>query len=176
MEDKQIISLYFARDERALTETERRYGRYCLTISMNILSREEDAEECVNDTWLRAWNAIPPTNPVSLGAWLGRVVRNLSLTRLHARRNRDTEVALDEVIDCIAVQEDEAQELTPLLDEYLGQLEPTDRKLFVGRYWYTYPVKTLAEEYGLTPNAVGKRLARMREQLRTFLTERGCTI
>ena len=176
MDDRQIISLYFARDERALSETERQYGRYCMTVSMNILAREQDAEECVNDTWLRAWNAIPPTNPTSLKAWLGRVVRNLSLTRLRARRNRDTELALDEFIECIPMREDQADELPALLDEFLGTLQPLDRKLFVGRYWYAHPVKQLAGLYGLTPNAATQRISALRDRLRTFLDERGYTV
>ena len=176
MDDKQIISLFFARSEQALTETERQYGRYCMTVSMNILKREQDAEECVNDTWLRAWNAIPPTNPTSLKAWLGRVVRNLSLNRLRARRNRDTELALDEFAGCLPLREEDADELPALLDEFLVQSDPLDRKLFVGRYWYAHPVKQLAEVYGLTPNAAAIRLYGMRERLRAFLEGRGYTI
>ena len=176
MDDQQIIALYFDRNERAISETERQYGRYCMTISMNILAHEQDAEECVNDTWVRAWNAIPPTRPTSLKAWLGRVVRNLSLTRLRARRNRDTELSLDELADCVPMKEEEADELPPLFDEFLGGLSQLDRKLFVGRYWYSLPVKELAACHGLTPHAATERLSRMRERLRAFLEERGYTV
>ena len=176
MDDNEIISLYFARNELALTETERQYGRYCMTVSMNILSREQDAEECVNDTWLRAWNSIPPTRPTSLKAWLGRVVRNLSLNRLKARRNRDTELALDEFADCLTLREDQADELPALIDGFLDTMETLDRKLFIGRYWYAHPVKQLAQVYGLTPNAATHRLSAIREHLRTYLVERGYTL
>ncbi len=176
MDEGQIIELYFARDERALSETQRRYGGLCHTVAYNILEDARDAEECVNDTLLRAWGHIPPDRPASLTAYLCRITRNLALDRyraLHrARRNRDLECALDELTVCIPMREDNG-ELGHLLNAFLGTLNAEERKLFVARYWHNCSVKTLARLRGLTPKAVTMRLSRTREKLRTYLTERG---
>lgn len=173
MEDNEIIELYFARNEQAVTESEKRYGGFCMGISMNILRQQQDAEECVNDTWVHTWNHIPPTRPHSFKAYVGRIIRNLSLNRLESRRHRDTEIALDELADCLPVEEEQADELPSLLNEFVGRLSDLDSGLFVGRYWYFYPVKLLAGHYGMTPNAATQRLGRIRERLRAFLEERG---
>ncbi|MCQ2429775.1 MAG: sigma-70 family RNA polymerase sigma factor [Clostridia bacterium] len=173
MDDPSIIALYFARNEQAVAETEKVYGRYCMTVSMNILSRTQDAEECVNDTYLKAWNSIPPTRPRSLKAYLGRIVRNLSLNRLRDRRNEDLLLAFDELEACIPVRDEQASELPGLINDFLRTLSDLDRRLFLGRYWYSYPIPTLAKVYGMTSNAVTIRLSRTRTALRTYLEERG---
>lgn len=177
MEDRDIISLYFARDEKAIKESTRKYGNYVTGISMSILQNALDAEECVNDTWLKAWNSIPPQNPPSLKVYLGRLVRHLSIDRLRTntrrKRNREYEVALDELADCALPEEEDVTALTAALDEFLEGLEPTDRKLFVGRYWHLYSVSRLAQAYGLTVGNTSVKLHRMRERLRNYLTERG---
>ncbi len=177
MKDFDIIALYQARDERAIAETEAAYGRYCMGISLGIVGNTADAEECVNDTYLRAWQTIPPKNPPSLKIYLGRIVRNLSLSRYRDRhrkkRNAALEVSFEELSECIPMREEEAGELLPLLERFLRQEEPLDRRLFVGRYWHNYPPKTLAEAHGLTPNAVNLRLMRVRERLRAFLEKEG---
>lgn len=180
MNDQEIIDLYLSRDEQAIKETQDTYGRYCMGISMGILNHAPDAEECVNDTYLKAWQTIPPTVPSSLKLYLGRIVRNLSLTRYRAkhRRKRDAwmEVSLSELEECIPMQEEEADQLLPLLECFLRGLGDTERRLFVGRYWYQYPPATLAKAYDLTPNAVNLRLMRTREKLRTFLEQEGYTL
>ncbi len=180
MEDRDIIALYFARNEEAIKESSDKYGTYVKGISMSILQNTLDAEECVNDTWLKAWNSIPPQNPPSLKVYLGRLVRHLSIDRLRTltrlKRNRELEVALDELTECSPPEAEDVTALTHALDAFLEGLEPLDRKLFVGRYWHLYPVSTLAQAYGLTPNNTSVRLHRLREKLRVHLTERGFTV
>ncbi len=178
--DREIIELYFARDERAIAETERQYGRACLRISVGILSNYPDAEECVNDTYLKAWDTIPPTRPQSLGAYVCRIVRNLSIDRLRAsragKRSRELTVSLSELEECIPVREDAAGELCDVLSEFLRGIDERDRALFLGRYWYAIPVKALAAEWDMTPTAVSLRLGRTREKLKQYVTERGYTV
>ena len=180
MNDQDIIDLYFARNERAIAETERQYGKACMQVSMNILDSRPDAEECVNDTYLKTWHSIPPTRPNSLCAFVCRIARNLSLNRLRdlrrEKRNRELTVSFEELEDCIPVDESHADALPELLADFLRGLDEDDRKLFVGRYWHSMTVKDLAESWGLTPNAVALRLMKTREKLRAYLTEGGYTV
>ena len=173
MDDPSMIALYFARDERAISETQKTYGHYIMTIAMNILCREPDAEECVSDTYLKAWNSIPPTRPHSLKAFLARIVRNLSLNRLRDRRNADLTLSFEELEDCIPVTDEQESEVPGLINAFLRTLSDLDRRLFLGRYWYSYPIPKLAAAYGLTSNAVTIRLSRTRAALRVYLEERG---
>lgn len=180
MEDEKIIGLYFERNEQAIRETSDKYGGLCMQISENILKNHSDAEECVNDTYLHTWNSIPPTRPRSLGAFVCRIARNLSITRLRekhrTRRNPEFVVALHELEDCIPVPEESLSELSSLLEAFLASEGDLDVKLFMGRYWHGYPVNRMAEFYGMTENAVSSRLHRTRERLRIYLTERGYTL
>ena len=180
MEDRDIITLYFARNEEAIRQSSKKYGTYVMGISMSILENSMDAEECVNDTWLKAWKSIPPQDPPSLKVYLGRLVRHLSIDRLRTvkrlKRNRELEVALDELTLCSPPDEEDATALTEALDAFLDGLEPLDRKLFLGRYWHLYPVALLADTYNLTANNTSVRLHRLRERLRTHLAERGFTV
>ena len=177
MEDQKIIELYFARDERAIAETAKSYGQDCMRVSMNILHARPDAEECVNDTYLRAWNSIPPTRPNILRVFLCKITRNLSLNRLRDmhRKGRDTDltVSLNELEGCLALPEENGEELAGLLSDFLKTCDKTDRLLFMGRYWHGYPVKELARGHGMTANAVSLRLYKTREKLRIYLNERG---
>ena len=179
MEDNRIIELYFSRDEQAIRHTADKYGAYCTAVSMSILHSEPDAEECVNDTYLKTWNSIPPTRPHSLKLFLARIVRNLSINRhraLHSdKRNRDLEVSLSELESCLPVPDGEngGSELSELLNEFLGTQTPTDRKIFVQRYWYNLSAAEISEEHDISENAVWVKLHRTRERLREFLTERG---
>ena len=180
LNDYEIVSLYHARNEQAVEITQKRYGAYCHTVSMNILNSEPDAEECVNDTWVAAWNTMPPTWPQNLCAYLGRLTRNISLNRLKSlrreKRNTALTLAFEELEEVIpAPDETESAVICGWLDEYLGTLSKLDRQLFVGRYWYNYSVKELAKQYGMTANAATKRISRTREGLRSFLKERGYT-
>lgn len=177
MQDNQIIDLYFARNEQAIVETDKKYGQTCMRLSYNILHSRPDAEECVNDTYLRVWQTIPPQRPNCFAAFICRIARNLSLSRfrdLHRqKRNRDLEVAMEELEHCIAAPEDRVEELSAHISDFLEKQEKLDRLLFMGRYFHAMPVKELAEKCGMTPNNVSARLYRLREKLRACLQERG---
>ena len=177
MNDQAIIDLYFARNEQAIAETDKSYGRVCMQVSMNILKSRPDAEECVNDTYLKTWNAIPPTKPHSLCAFVCRITRNLSLNRLRdlrrEKRNKELTLSLDELEACIPAAIEDSNLLADLLNTFLEGLDETDRVLFVGRYWYSYATDDLAASMGLTKKAVYMRLYKIRERLRAYLGERG---
>ena len=178
--DGEIVELYFARNEQAIAETDRKYGKVCMQVSMNILESRPDAEECVSDGYLKTWNAIPPARPASLCAFVCRIVRNLSINRLRdmraERRSRDLTLSFEELESCISVDESRADILPGLISSFLAGMEETDRKLFMGRYFHATPVKELAKLHGLTPNAVSLRLRKTRERLRLHLEEGGYTV
>ena len=185
MEDLQIVALFWRRDEAAIRETDRKYGRFCHKIAMNILTNRQDSEECVSDTYQRAWDTMPPQRPDSLRAYLGRIVRNLSISRWRASRAQKrfggVEVLLSELEDCVPAPDStrhtaEARELTDLIDRWLGSRTEEERALFLRRYWNGESVKDLAREAGLSPNAAAKRLGRLREGLRLFLEEEGVAL
>ncbi len=178
--DEAILDLYFARDERAIQETDRCYGKACMQVSLGVLGNHSDAEECVNDTYLKAWNTIPPTRPRSLCAYVCRIARNLSVNRLRdmtaAKRSRDLTISLSELELCIPAPAEDDSELPGLISSFLRNAEDMDRRLFMGRYWYARSVKALAAAYGLSEKQVYKRLERTRDRLRAYLQERGYTI
>ena len=180
MNDQEIIAMYFARDEQAIRETDARYGKTCMQVSMNILRSRPDAEECVNDTYLKTWDSIPPARPASLCAFVCRIVRNLSLNRLQeltaAKRRRDLTVSLEELEDCIPMPDEESSALAEELAVFLRTEGEIDRALFVGRYWFACGVEELARRTGLTKRAVHMRIFRTRERLRAYLTERGYSV
>ncbi len=160
MEDGRIVELYWARDPRAVDESQRKYGLFCTRLSENILSTREDAEECVNDTWLRAWDTMPPQKPESLRAYLARIVRNLSLDRWRAKRaqkrGKGMDILLNELEDCVsaspsAEEESESREITRCIGRWLKGLEKEDRVLFLQRYWYGQQVKELARGAAARP-------------------------
>ncbi len=176
MEDDKIIDLYFARDEQAIVQTAAKYGNLCYRLAINILGNRSDAEECVNDTYLKLWNSIPPQKPRSLSAFISRVSRNVAIDRyrsLHSKsQNRNLEVVLEELADVTPV--DNSQDhLKECVAMFLKTLDDTDRRLFIGRYWYMSSVKELAKSWGMTPNAVSLRLYKTREKFKIFLKERG---
>ena len=176
MNDEQIIILYFARDEQAITETERKYGDLCHSIAMNILASTPDTEECLNDTWLKTWNSIPPQKPQKLSAFVARITRNLALNRKRMRLSRVAEISMEELADTIAAEEDQADELMTHINAFVGTLEPLERDIFVGRYFFACSVSHMAFKLGLTPNAVSLRLRRIRERLRIYLEKEGFSI
>ena len=185
MEDLQIIDLYWQRDEGAITATDVKYGRFCHQLAMNILHSFQDSEECVSDTYGRCWDTMPPQRPMSLRAYLGTIVRNLSISRYRAahaqKRFGGAEVLLSALSDCIPAPESvqrtvEAAELSELISRWLKGLREEDRALFVRRYWAGDAVKTLAQEMGVRPNALTKRLLRLREDLRRDLEEQGVAV
>lgn len=181
MEDEQIVELYWNRAEDAISETANKYGRYCRTIAFNILYNENDTEECVNDTYLNAWNSMPPQRPVMLRAFLGRLTRNLSLNRYkqltaEKRGKGQVTLALDELQECVPAcgnTESVVDEivLTQLLNRFLESLGAEQRKIFIRRYWYLSPVKEIAGDFGMGESKVKMSLLRSRRQLRKLLEE-----
>ncbi len=183
MEDSAIIQLYWDRDERAVSATAERYGGYCTAIALNILGSREDAEECVSDTFLRAWNSIPPHRPAVLSAFLGKITRNLSLNRY--RRNTaakrgggEITLALDELAECVPGgtppdRELEHRDLVRAIDEFLSRLRPVERAMFVCRYWYFDGIGDISARFAKSENSVSVSLHRTRLKLHDFLTKRG---
>ncbi len=185
MEDQEIIRLYHQRDENAITQTEKKHGVFCRRLAIRILSNRQDAEECVNDTWMAAWNRMPPDWPRSLRAFLGRITRNISISRFrfsHAsKRFAGMELLLSELEECVpggeaAEQMLEQQVLSEIIAGWLDGLESSDRVLFVRRYWYGESVKGLAFSHGETPNRMARRMQRLRQSLRTVLEKEGVEI
>ena len=183
MEDSKIVDLYWRRSEEAIPETSAKFGGYCRTIAYNILSNEEDAEECVNDTWLKAWNSMPTHRPSLLAPYLGKLTRWLSLTRLRERNalrrgGGEAPMVLDELAEVIPDRTDpekqvELQELSAALKRFVAGLEDTEAQIFLARCWYMTGVKEIAEKYGLTPGSVSTTLHRTRRKLQNYLKEEG---
>lgn len=180
MDDHRILKLYAERSEQAISETAEKYGRYCHSIAFHILQNEEDAGECVNDTYLRAWNAIPPKRPRCLRTFLGKITRNLSLNRYEKqtaekRGNGQIPLILDELAECLPDNADEtfleSMVIRTVLNRFLKELPAETRRLFVQRYWYTYSVKEIAEDSKLTENQVAVMLFRARKKLKTTLEQ-----
>ena len=186
MLDSQIVQLYWDRDERAIPETAAAYGGYCFTIAHNILDSTQVAEECVNDTWLRAWNAIPPHRPSVLSAFLGRITRNLALQlfrRDHAQKRGGGEIDLvfEELSECVSGSESAEQsvnerELMRAINEFLAGQSAKKRKIFVRRYWYADSTAQIARRMHMSENSVSVTLHRMRAALRAYLEERGFAV
>ena len=183
MDDNAILDLYWRRDARALDETDARYGSYCHAIAYNILQNEEDAEESVNDTWLHAWNAIPPQRPSALRIWLGRVTRNLSLSRLRRCRAQrrgggEAALALEELSECLpgpGSVEDElgARELEQAVRRFVDGLERQERDVLLARYYYLAPLSELSERTGCSVAKLKSMLYRSRKKLQHYLQEEG---
>lgn len=182
MEDTAIIELYWAREEEAIAQTDRKYGPMCRTLSYNILSNRQDSEECVNDTWHKAWDTMPPQRPDSLRAYLGRIVRNLSISRLRARtaqkRGGELNLMWSELEECLPApvrveRELDAKELAAAISRWLRTLDDDNRTLFVRRYWYGEPVHVLAAQWGFEPNRMAKRMLKLRRSLKNVLEQEG---
>lgn len=183
MEDKQIIELYWNRLEHAIEETSRKYNRFCFTIANNILRNKEDSEECVNDSYLHLWNAIPPQRPHSLKAFLGKITRNLALhmweKRQTKKRGKDRiALALDELQECVP-GENHTEQITEqiiiveVLNQFLKNLELEKRRIFMARYFYFYTVKEIAFLYNMSESKVKMSLLRSRELLKKMLEKEG---
>ena len=183
MEDEAIVNLYWDRAQDAITQTDIKYGKYCHTIAWNILYNREDSEECVNDTWLRAWNSMPTHRPQLLRAFLGKITRNLALNRYEHQHTQkqgggQTALCLEELSECISDKNRTEQvvdemALTDCINRFLGKLKPEERKIFVRRYWCMSPVATIAQDYHLSESKVKMSLLRTREKLRTALEREG---
>ena len=183
MEDSAIVDLYWQRSDRAIAETEEKYGRYCHTIAYNICANAEDAEECVNDTWLKAWNLMPDKRPAALPPFLGGITRTLALDRVRARTRikrggGETALALEELTDCIPGGGDPARlveqaELEHAIGAFVAALPETERQVFVARYWYLTPVAEIARQLHCSQNRIKSMLYRTRGKLGRTLREEG---
>ncbi len=180
MTDEKIIELYFMRDERAIEETANSYGRYLWKIAYNILSDEYESEECVSDTYVRTWNAIPPEVPRFLSAFLARITRNLSLDRLRARSSERrgggvAVLSLDELSDCVGGVESESdsRDIAEVINRFLSRLGEVDRRMFLLRYFHEEGIAEIARRLRRTEGSVKVKLHRMRAELRKMLEKEG---
>ena len=186
MEDDQILDLYFARDERALAETDRKYGSYCFSLARNILDNDQDAEETVSDTWWKTWNAIPPRRPGVFRLFLARITRNLAFTRWRKasagkRGGGEMELVLEELGECIAAPgavEDRinGKELAGTIRTFLDTLPRRDQDLFLRRYFFVEESEAIAARFGMKPATVRRTLSRIRTKLRKYLIQEGYAV
>ena len=184
-DDEIIIDLFFARDQQGIRELDRKYGKICQAFSYNIVNSRQDAEECVSDAYLGAWNTIPPARPNPLLSYLVKIVRNISLKaywkKAAAKRSGQYTVALQEIEGCVAdmktvEDEIEARELARIIGGFLDTLPPENRVIFMRRYWFADSYKDIAELTGLTEKTVSVRLTRIREKMKRHLMERGVIV
>ena len=161
MEDSRIIELYESRDQQAISQSDMKYGGYCYSVGYNILGVREDTEECVNETWLRAWNSIPPQKPRMLSAFFGRITRNIAFDRYRA--SKAAKRGKGEI----------AAVLEELINEFLGELQERDRNIFLQRYWFATPIKEISKKYAMNLNTVKASLFRSRNKLKALLEKEG---
>lgn len=181
MDETQIIELYFLRDEQAIEETKRNYGRICIKLAYNILNNFEDSEECVNDTYLAVWEAIPPAYPQDFTAFICKITRNLALKRLAynnaSKRSHISTVSFSEIeaiiADNKAICEITSRELGYILNKFLENEKKDARSVFLRRYWFFDSVSDIAKMYGFSENKVKSMLFRTRNKLRIFLRKEG---
>ena len=183
MDDKAILDLYWARSENAISETASKYGAYCYTIAYNILNSREDSEESVNDTYLAAWNSIPPRRPSLLAVFLGKMTRYISLDhwKKRSRLKRgggELPLCLDELEGCVSgtgsLEDDLVRKETlASVNRFLGELPETERRCFLRRYWYMEPVADIAAHFGFTESKVTSMLHRTRIKLHKHLEKEG---
>lgn len=186
MEDKRIVELFWQRSEAAISEVDKKYRRYCHSLANTILDSNEDSEECVNDTFMRTWNIIPPKRPDRLGAFLAKIVRNLAFDRYRERNAQkrargNIGYILDELQGCIpscdsSVDISDDILLRDALDSFLRLLAEDNMQIFMHRYWYSGTVRQIAEKHGMSENNVKVRLHRMRDQLKSHLEKEGIKV
>lgn len=179
MEDSKLIELYWQRSEMAIDETAKKYGRYCSTIALNILSNYEDTEECISDTYFKIWNAIPNDRPNIFSAYIGKITKNLAINmyrkaKAKKRGNGQLDLILEELENCISSKDEvdsfiERKELTKLINDFLLSLRFEDRAIFVRRYWYVDSIKDIASRYDVSENRIKVRLFRCRKKLKCYL-------
>lgn len=183
MEDNRIVDLYWTRNERAITETALKYGKYCYTIAYNILYDKEDADESVNDTYLGAWNAMPPHRPSILQTFLGKITRRVSIKKWRdshrdKRGGGEVSLALDELSECVpsnVLVEDEimAKELSKILNRFITELPATERQVFLCRYWYLDSIEQISVDFSFSKSKVKSMLHRTRLKLLSYLKKEG---
>lgn len=183
MDDKQIVDLYFARKEQAIRETAKKYGKYCFAIARNILQNSSDAEETVNDTYMGAWNSIPPHRPAMLSTYLGKITRRLALKRWTANRTQkrggsEIALALEELAGCIPSDFDvesriNEDELTQILNDFVRNLPNPESHVFLCRYWYLNSIEAIARRFDFSQSKVKSMLSRTRKKLYAHLQKEG---
>ncbi len=182
MEDSEIISLYFEREEDAIKETSNKYGNYCSTIAWNILGNKEEAEECVNDVYMKLWNSIPPNRPNKLSAYIGKITRNTAIDYVEKksakkRNNGQLDIILSELEECVYINslDDEFNEklLIQYINSFLESLSFQNRNLFIKRYWYAYSIDEIAKEFKISKSKVKSILLRLRKKLKKHLEKEG---
>ena len=183
MDDREIVALYFARDEGAITASRDKYGSYCTTIAKNITANACDAEECVSETWLRAWNSIPPQRPLFLKAFFGKITRNIALDYVRretaeSRGGGTVPLVLDELAECIASSDSveaqiDARELGRAISTFVRQLKERDGDLFLRRYFYMDSLEDAAHHVGMSPKHAAVSLHRTRKRLEEYLRKEG---
>ena len=183
MDDSKIIELYCNKDTRAISASMQQYGTYCFSVAYGILNDTQDSEECVNDTWLRAWNAIPPTIPTVLKVFFAKITRHLSFDRYKAKRTLkrgggDIMLVLEELAECIADESDvegqvNARELGEVINQFVMSLSEREQNLFIRRYFFSESVKTIADRYDMNENYINVTLSRVRKRLRSHLSKEG---
>lgn len=182
MTDERIIELYFARDEGAIKATSDKYFSYCFKIANNILNNRSDSDECVNDTWLKTWESIPPQRPNIFSAFLAKVTRGIALNKLKyesaQKRNSEAKVALEELNECIAGKDSpenelEAKELGKAVNKFLSTVSDKERRIFIRRYFFVEDVSDIAGKYGLSEKNVYTVLSRTRKKLKDYLMKEG---
>ena len=183
MEDSKIVDLYWERSEQAISETQNKYGHYCLSIARNILHTREDAQESVNDTYLAAWNAMPPNRPRVLSTFLGKLTRRISIDRWRIlsadkRGGGNTALALEELAECIPGGSDpeaevEAKELASTIGSFLDTLSSTERQIFLMRYFDLTNIQNISSKFNMSPSKVKSMLFRIRNKLREHLEKEG---
>lgn len=186
MEDKEIVELYFSRDEKAITETQIKYGNYCYSISYNILNNNEDVQECLNDTYLKTWNCIPPNKPSVLSTFLGKIIRRLSIDKYRKynatkRGGSEYTLSLDEIGECISDNIDSMQLvdekiLVETINEFLSKLSKNERSVFVCRYYYFDSIKDICQRFGYEESKTKMMLKRTRDKLKDYLITKGYSI
>ena len=183
MEDKMIVELYWQRDETALVHTAAKYGPYCRTIADNILHNSYDAEECLNDTYIGAWNSMPDHRPERLRHYLGKMTRWIALNRLDEKRSqkrggKTAEIHFDELIDYAASEKSteetvELKEICSAINHFLTELPAVERQIFLARYWFAAPVADIADKFGFSQSKVKSQLMRTRNKLLKYLEAEG---
>lgn len=183
MDDKSIVDLYFSRNQDAITQTDKKYGRYCYSIAYNILTNKQDAEESVSDTYMTAWSTIPPRRPSVLSTFLGKITRHIAIDRWRERSaskrgGGEVTLALEELEECIAGHQNlemefERKELLRAYVKFLDTLPVTERRVFLCRYWYVDSIDSISEKFGFSQSKVKTMLYRTRNKLRKALWEEG---
>lgn len=181
MDDSDIVELFFSRSEQAIEETDEKYGRYCYSIAYHILANREDSEESVSDTYLSAWNSIPPRRPSSLATFLGRIVRHISIDMwrkksAYKRGSGNMTIALEELQECVASCENieqryEQKALILQIRKFAANLPDNERNVFICRYWYLDPISDIAKRFGCTESKINSMLHRTRVKLENHLMQ-----